>query len=229
MKTLVILLIPLLWGICIVADETPQSDVKDDTEADEVTILFDGKTLKNWEETGFAGEGGAEVEEGHLVLYRGEPMTGINWTGPALPTMNYEITFDAQRAEGLDFFVCLTFPVNDSYCSLVMGGWGGATTGISSVDGVDASENETTGFYSFQEGRWYKVRLRVTETHLQAWMDEECIVNFDHSERELTTRIEVEESKPLGLCTYVTKGIYRNMKLRHLGSGAQPEPVKVEQ
>ena len=45
---------------------------------------------------------------------------------------------------------------------ILLGGWGGGVVGISSIDTMDASENETTKYRQFVTDRWYKVRLRVT-------------------------------------------------------------------
>ena len=45
--------------------------------------------------------------------------------------------------KGGDFFATLTFPVDDSFCTFVTGGWGGDIVGLSSIDGWDASDNET--------------------------------------------------------------------------------------
>ena len=109
----------------------------------------------------------------------GNPFTGVNWTND-FPKMNYEVAFDAMRVMGSDFFCGLTVPVGESFCSLIVGGWGGTLVGISSLDGMDASENETTKFVSFETGRWYRIRLRVTEKKLQAWIDQEKLVDVDH-------------------------------------------------
>ena len=81
----------------------------------------------------------------------GDPFTGINWTND-FPKMNYEVALDAMRVMGSDFFCGLTVPVGDTFCSLIVGGWGGSLVGISSLDGMDASENETTKFISFEIG-----------------------------------------------------------------------------
>ena len=87
--------------------------------------LFDGKTLTNWKPTKFMGEGAVKVENGQIILETGSDLTGITWTGPELPKTNYEIALQAMRVEGRDFFAGVTFPVDDSFCSLILGGWGG--------------------------------------------------------------------------------------------------------
>ena len=74
-----------------------------------------------------------------------------------MPGLNYELNVVARRVEGSDFFCGLTFPYQDSHCTLILGGWGGALVGLSCLDGRDASENETTRLMPFEKGRWYDV------------------------------------------------------------------------
>ncbi len=119
--------------------------------------LFDGKTLGSWQAADFYKPGEVSVKDGSLFIKPGEgKMTGFTWKGKDLPKVNYEVTFEAQRVSGSDFFVGFTFPVKDSPLSLIVGGWGGGLTGFSSIDGSDASENETTGYLEVENGRWYK-------------------------------------------------------------------------
>jgi len=130
--------------------------------------------------------------------------------------MGYEIRLEAMRAGGSDFFCGLTFPVNDSCASLILGGWGGTVCGISCLDGEDAANNETTTSTNFKNGIWYSVRLRVTKNKLEAWLQNEQIVDADTKDREIGVRIEVEESRPLGLATFQTTAALRNISWRKL-------------
>ena len=145
--------------------------------------MFDGETLAGWRETPFAGHGEVHCQDGVIVLGMGDPFTGINWTND-FPKMNYEVALDAMRVMGSDFFCGLTVPVGTNFCSLIVGGWGGSLVGISSLDGMDASENETTKFINFETGRWYRIRLRVTEKKIQAWIDKEKLVDVDHGDKQ---------------------------------------------
>jgi hypothetical protein len=95
-----------------------------------------------------------------------------------------------------------------------LGGWGGGTVGLSSIDGYDASENSTSSYKEFENGRWYKVRLRVTKDKIEAWIDKDKIVDFTIGQRDLSIRIEVEESKPLGIATWRTTGAVRKIEIR---------------
>lgn len=178
--------------------------------------LFDGKTLGNWKSTQFGGEGEVTVEEGKIVLDRGDDMTGVTWRGDVPARVNYEIELEAQRVAGNDFFCGLTFPVGDDPCSLICGGWGGGVTGLSSLDGEDAAHNETSQWINYDKDRWYRIRLRVTESSIQAWLDDKQIVEVSTVGRKIGIRSEVDPSKPLGISTWRTTGAIRNIRMRKL-------------
>jgi hypothetical protein len=178
--------------------------------------IFDGKTLTGWKATDFAGAGEVAVKDGTIVLNAGDPLTGVNYTVPT-PKMNYEITLDAMRVEGSDFFCGLTFPVGDTSVTFVVGGWGGGVVGISSIDHEDASENETTQYKSFTSGKWYKVRVKITPKKLEAWLDKDQVVDLELEGKRLSMRAgEIESSEPFGIATYRTKAALRNLKIRTL-------------
>ena len=178
--------------------------------------LFDGKTLTHWKPSTFIGAGGVKVEDGRIILEAGNDMTGITWSGPALPTTNYEISMQAMRVDGRDFFAGVTFPVADSFCSLILGGWGGSVVGLSSINGMDASENRTSQSREFETGRWYNVRIRVTPAKIEVWLDDQQIIDQEVTGNEFDTRLEVERSKPLGVASWRTKSALRDIRLRRL-------------
>ena len=133
--------------------------------------LFNGKDLTGWKETDYAGRGNVKVKNGELHIENGLVITGVTFTNKTiLPKTNYELEYEAKKINGADFFGLLTFPVGDSHASLVTGGWGGAVTGISSINSMDASENDTTVYLKFNKNQWYKFRLRVTPDNLSVWM-----------------------------------------------------------
>jgi hypothetical protein len=178
--------------------------------------LFDGRSLANWEPTPFGGEGAVKVEHNQIVLETGRSLTGITWTGRELPKTNYEIALEAMRVEGHDFFAGVTFPVGDSHCSLILGGWGGSVVGLSSINFQDASENETSQSMDFTNGKWYEVRIRVTSEKIQTWLDGRQIIDQAIKDNKISVRMEVEASKPLGIATWKTKGAVRNIRMRRL-------------
>jgi hypothetical protein len=178
--------------------------------------LFDGKTLTGWQPGKFSGQGAVTVEDGRIVLDTGKSMTGITWAGTPLPATNYEITMQAMRVEGRDFFAGITFPVDGSFCSLILGGWGGSVVGLSSINGQDASENSTSQSIDFENGRWYSVRIRVTPAKIEAWLDERQIITQDLKGNKVDIRFEMEPSKPLGVASWKTRSALRDIRLRRL-------------
>jgi hypothetical protein len=183
-----------------------------------VIKLFDGKSLEGWQvldKIDFEKHGEVSVKDGELILKQGQPMTGIRWKGE-FPKLDYEVTLEARRIDGFDFFCGMTFPVGKSHCSLVLGGWGGSLTGLSCLDGFDASENETTGSMDFKQNRWYKIRVRVTEKKIQAWVDDDQIVDVEHKDRKISLRWEMDPMPPFGIATYATTGGVRNLVVTRL-------------
>jgi hypothetical protein len=184
--------------------------------------FFDGKRLTGWRETDFAGRGTVECESGLIVLNTGDPLTGVNWTN-RVPNMNYEVALDAMRVTGSDFFCGLTVPVSNSFCTLIVGGWGGSLVGISSLDGQDASENETTKFLNAEQGKWYRIRLRVTQSRIEAWIGREKFVNVDTTDKQISLRAgDIESSKPFGIASYQTTAALREIRLRRVDGPADP-------
>lgn len=180
--------------------------------------MFDGKDLKGWKEAPFRDHGQVRVEDGSIVLEHGKPMTGINWTGD-FPRTSYEVRFDAKRVQGNDFFASLTFPVGESFCTWVTGGWGGDIIGLSSIDSWDASDNETRSYFNFENNRWYSFRLQVTSERIMAWIDEEPVINVGIAGRAISLRPgDIKLSAPFGFASYGTTGSLRKIEYRVLNS-----------
>jgi hypothetical protein len=182
--------------------------------------LSDGRSLAGWRETPFAGRGEVRCQDGVIVLDMGSPFTGIKWTN-TFPQMDYEVALDAMRLMGSDFFCGLTVPVGTNCCSLIVGGWGGSLVGISSFDGMDASENETAKFVNFESGRWYRVRLRVTEKRIEGWIDKEKLVDVQTTDRKISVRPgDIELSQPFGLAAWQTSAALREIRFRRVSGPA---------
>src|SRR5262249_12859438 len=141
--------------------------------------LFDGKTLDGWKSAEFTGEGKVHVKDGAIIMEKGRLMTGVTYTRGDLPKMDYEVTLEGKKLEGDDFFCTTTFPVGKSFCSFVVGGWGGTTVGLSSINSMDASMNETSTSKDFKVGQWYRIRIRVTRDRIQAWIDDEKLAEVE--------------------------------------------------
>jgi hypothetical protein len=118
------------------------------------------------------------------------------------------------RVSGGDFFCSLTFPVQRSHCSLIVGGWGGSVVGLSSLDGLDASENETSTRRTFEQQRWYTIRVRVTARRIQAWIDDAVVVETGIAGRRVHVRNELLDSRPLGIASWRTKAALSDIRWR---------------
>ncbi|MCU0248510.1 MAG: DUF1080 domain-containing protein [Bryobacter sp.] len=178
--------------------------------------MFDGVSLGGWREVPFSGKGVLRVANGAIVMEAGEPFTGVSWTRP-FPRADYEIRFDARRVAGGDFFASLTFPVADSHATFVTGGWGGDIIGISSIEGWDASENETRSYFSFENGRWYRFRLQVTAQRIQVWIDDDRVIDLAINGRTISLRPgDTARTTPLGFFSYRSSGAIRAIEFRPL-------------
>ncbi|EMI42661.1 signal peptide protein [Rhodopirellula sp. SWK7] len=184
-----------------------------------------------WKPASFGGDGPVSIKKSEsgdelIEMLAGDPITGILWEGD-FPKENYEIRLEARRVEGFDFFAAVTFPVADEHCSFVLGGWGGGMVGISSIDGNDASSNETTQYKEFETNRWYKIRVRVDEMAVTCWLDDVEYAVVPRGEHELSIRIEMDPCLPLGIANFMTHSELRKIEMRKLNvqSGSTDPPV----
>lgn len=209
--------------------EAGQAD--DDPPAGEsgCRVLFDGTSLEGWKKADFLGAAEVRVEEGSIILPEGRPMSGITSTLDDLPKRDYELRYEAMRLSGSDFFAAATFPVGDSFITLVNGGWGGNVTGLSSLDGADASENETNKYVKYRDKTWYRFRVRVTDDVIRCWIDDEEIVAVKHRGRQVRTRIETRRNQPLGFATYESSGAIRKIDVRPLTPAEVEANNKIEE
>jgi len=173
---------------------------------------------EKWKPLSFGGEGAVAWDDGVLHLDAGAEMTGAVFEGD-LPEIPYEIELQARKVTGSDFFCGLTFPVrSEEECvSLIVGGWGGGTVGISSIDDQDASSNETTTYHNFEKGRWYAIRLRVEEGGIEVFIDGEQVVDLEIAGKQLGLRQGVIElCAPLGFAAWQTESEVRVFRWRSL-------------
>jgi hypothetical protein len=172
----------------------PSPDVKSARRAE--GALFNGRDLTGWKvakDVDFKKHGEVRVMGDSIIL-----------------------ALDAKRIDGNDFFCGLTFPVDKQYCTLILGGWGGSTTGLSNVNGLSADENETSGSMDFVNGQWYRVRLRVTPQKIQAWVDKEKVADLETEGKHFAIWWEQEPMRPLGIATWNTQAAVRNIHLKPL-------------
>ncbi len=195
--------------------KTAKIDNAQNEQNSDSSYLFNGTSLEGWEITNFGPQGPVYVSGGSIILGMGDGPTGITWL-KEFPEMDYEVTLLAKRVDGNDFFCGMTFPVGKSPCSLIVGGWGGNVVGLSSIDGLDASENETMTLQLFTKDVWYHIRLRVTNDSISAWINNTPVVEFPTVGRKISIRPEVELSRPFGIASWRTTAAIRNIRLKRI-------------
>ena len=179
-------------------------------------VLFNGKSLDGWKKVESLKCGDVKLEDGTIVIEAGGPMSGVVSTRTDLPTTDYEFSFEAKRTSGQDFFAAATFPVGKSFITLINGGWGGSVTGLSSINGSDASENETRRLVKYQDNTWYRFRVHVTDDVIRCWIDDKETFAVNIKGLQVKTRIETRAYQPLGFATYRSAGAVRTIQLRKL-------------
>lgn len=168
-----------------------------------------------WVRADYEDAGAVWSDQGVVHLEEGEGLTGVNWAGDC-PGGDYEITLDAMRVRGDDFFCGLTFPVGKRFCTLIAGGWGGRLVGLSNLDEMDAYHNETRTYMDFEPGRWYAIRLRVAGERIQAWIDGKRLIDISIKDRHVGIRADVTPSKPLGIASWFTAAAFRGFRIEAL-------------
>lgn len=165
------------------------------------------------------GISGGQVDTGEpLRIGWGETLTAVRWKGDP-PTPPFELELMAKRVDGTDFFCAITFPARgvDECVTLIVGGWGGSLVGISSIDGKDASENETKSYHQFQTDVWYRIRLLRKDEKIEVWIAGEKVIDVDTTGKKLSLREgPISECAPFGLATWQTTGLIRDVRWRRL-------------
>jgi hypothetical protein len=180
-----------------------------------------GDALGDWKAvTEMTKPGTVSAKEAVITLGEGTPMTGVVYAGKGtIPTQDYEITFEARKMKGDDFFASLTFPIGDvkTCASWVIGGWGGQCVGISCIQYNAANENETTNWMTFKPEQWYRFRLAVRKNRLQGWIDDKPMFDADIDGKKISMRFgDIEMCQPLGFASYQTEGQIRAFALKKL-------------
>lgn len=196
------------------AEPAPQEAATVKTE----WVLFDGKSLDAWEVVDMGGSGEVSVEGGQMIINQGEMISGVVFKNVAeLPLTHYEITLQAKRLQGVDFFCGLTFPIGDvkKCATFICGGWGGSVTGISSIDDLDAANNATGSYQRYEDDKWYSIRLRVTPENLSAWVGDKQVVDQDIKDRKVSLRPgPIESYAPLSLTTFNTMAAIKDVRFK---------------
>jgi hypothetical protein len=188
-----------------------------------------GDTLGDWQPLDLPSQAKVNVENGELHLGRGDGVSGVKYIGKRpIPVVDYELTWEGKKVDGVDFFAAVTFPVRDlSTCAtFINGGWGGGVTGISCIDDLAANENNTTALVTYEDGKWYRFRLQVSAEMMTAYVDDKQVLKTLIKDKKISLRSgDIEACAPFGFASYMTKGAVRNIQFRKLAPGElKPDP-----
>lgn len=179
-----------------------------------------GNDLGDWKALDSPNQGAVTVKDGVLEIANSDGVSGVKYAGKrAIPVVDYELSWEAMKVRGVDFFGAATFPVRDvkTCATLVNGGWGGGVTGISCINHLSANENNTTVYVTYKEGVWYKFRVQVTADVIAVFVDDKQIIKVLIKDKAVSLRPgEIEACAPFGFATYMTKGAVRNISFRKL-------------
>ena len=171
----------------------------------------------HWKPVEFLNTGEVVWKGETLVIGSGEQLTGVVWEGPLPFRDNYEFSAEARRTAGFDFFCAITFPIGETSATFVPGGWTGGVTGLSTVDGQDASKNATKSFVPFDDNTWYRLKVRVTPGAVEGFVNEKPVFRQERAGHTLGLRHgDIGKTAPLGLSTYSSTGEIRNLRWRKL-------------
>ena len=159
--------------------------------------------LADWTVTDFGGQGELELLEHALLLNTGYPLTGITRTG-SVPVVPFELRGTCRRLVGNDFFCGLTFPVEQGHLSLILGGWGGATCGLSNLDGEDASNNGSTFYLWTPPDQAVELRLVVESDRVRLWLDGTLYLDQNLKGVQCQVRPEMLPCLPFGFACFST-------------------------
>ena len=158
------------------------------------------------------------MEDNALRFEAGTPYTALQWGGE-FPREEFEVEVAAKRTEGCDIFCGLLVPVGESHISVILGGWGDTVVGVSCVDHLYASDNETSRMMSFENGQWYEVRVRVTKAKVIAWIDGSKVIDLGREGHVLAPYPGLEALAPFALFTWETGAAFRDVWARQMPAG----------
>jgi len=138
--------------------------------------------------------------ETHVSLMFGDK----NWD-------DYEITLQAKKTSGGEGFRVF-FRSTDTNCGYLMnfGGWGNTLHGIEKEydDGNWDIITQVEG--SVNAGQWYDIRVRVEGNHIQCYLNDEKIFDYEDSSDEPYLHGKV------GVGTWATQARYRDIEVKTL-------------
>lgn len=206
-KRLAVHLVALLVFYLACASRSQAPTFEEFLPSGEQLELFDGQTFDFWDSGSFPSSGKVEIKDGAIILQRGAPLTVLSWRG-IYRSVDYELQFEVKRFEGDSVRFGMVLPIQQSFVALMLG----ETAELCCLDGASQKIAEKTKLI-FDTERWHPVRLRVTAEHIQAWVDDQEVVDQSAAGRQFSLPRELVPAAPIAVMTQNATAAVRNIIL----------------
>jgi hypothetical protein len=88
--------------------------------------------------------------------------------------------------------------------------------GLDQIDGQPFNENEATRNLAYQQREWYRILVRVTDARIEAWVGGEKVIDSPRDGHRHALREAYQPLRPVGVSTWDTTGVLRNIHFRPL-------------
>jgi hypothetical protein len=187
-------------------------------KAGEWQSLFDGKTLRGWKLIDghpFGNHGRVDVRNNEIVLGKGGPCTGIQYTGD-LPKSDYEFSFEVMSHSASGGLMSMAFHVEGSSTMASIDVHdGGTIEAIMRV--VDGGNRGIAAKARFEKGRWYRVLVQVTQSRLLVLLDDEKLFDWPRPQHSFGKPVEWGALVPFGIGNWDAETSLRRIQVRRIG------------
>lgn len=204
----------------------PGKTVEPPMPAGDWVSLFDGKSLDGWQKvwrfhmprkygSGKSGEATLAPAKQCVILELGDPISGIHCK-TKMPTTNYEVELEAASADGEKPAFRVVFPLGGTHCTLAVTGGEVSHVGLELVDSKSMADNGTAASVDLDPAKWHRLRLRVTDAKVVAWMNGQQVVEQSREGHDLNRSVYYRHVQNLGLCARGARPAFRNVRFRRL-------------
>ncbi len=131
-------------------------------------------------------DGNFKVKDGKLVQKASESedyeIGSVAFFGSELLD-NYTLTFDAVKTGGEEgFFIPIAVKDADNAYFWNIGGWGNTRSGLQEINrGKKTDVEGTSSDLVIEQGRTYKIKIKLEDTHIKCWLDGKLYIDYDVS------------------------------------------------